>query len=484
MSSIHFPALKKTLFQLMGPSIILVALALSGGEFLLWPNLVANYGMSILWPIPIILFLQFIVNMEIERYTLVTGKSVEEHLAGRLRWLAIFFAFTVVITLVWPAWVATAGNLLAVVGGQDGAAARNTGLLLAILLLCLSFFVFHHPRSYAILERVSQIGLLVALCIITGIVAYRFDLTVFIEGIKGLFSWGHIPDGLPRFDFLAALAYGGVAGMLNLAQSEWILDKGYGVAGLPEHQRAEVDHTSHRSRFHFLRWFRVVNQEHFLVFFCANIASIFLLAFLGRLLLPIGSAQGFEVLVAEVKALNVTFPGLGALFGISGAVMFAMANLTILDVIGRLTFRLLTPLRRVEQPIRILRIISRAKREDISMAAAVIGIIILLFSFVIPSFKQPFVLLITTACLSAGAMWIYPPFLLRLNLELPVYARPTPIRIILLMCATLFYGFVTLWALAPHMEVWMVVLIGIVVTAYHIKYIATRNPTLNPETVD
>ncbi len=33
---------------MIGPSVVFVALSMNGGEMLLWPNLVANYGMAIL----------------------------------------------------------------------------------------------------------------------------------------------------------------------------------------------------------------------------------------------------------------------------------------------------------------------------------------------------------------------------------------------------------------------------------------------------
>jgi Mn2+/Fe2+ NRAMP family transporter len=72
-----FPPLTKSLFAMLGPSVVFVALSLNGGEMLLWPSLVANFGLKLLWPILIILLLQFVVNIEIERYTLVTGKRVE-----------------------------------------------------------------------------------------------------------------------------------------------------------------------------------------------------------------------------------------------------------------------------------------------------------------------------------------------------------------------------------------------------------------------
>src|SRR3989338_8807949 len=130
--NIPFPKLQRTLWQLIGPSIIFVALSLNGGELLLWPSLVANFSLQMLWPLPIILVLQFVVNMEIERYTLVTGRSTEANLVGKTRFLAGVFALAVVISLVWPAWMTTAGNLIATLlfpGNTDEIFVRNVGLV-------------------------------------------------------------------------------------------------------------------------------------------------------------------------------------------------------------------------------------------------------------------------------------------------------------------------------------------------------------------
>jgi len=310
---IPFPKLKRSLWQLLGPSVVFVAVSLNGGELLLWPSLAANFSLKILWAIPIILVLQFVINLEIERYSLVTGKSTEEHLVGSVKWLAALFAFSVIISLVWPAWMSTAGNLLAVVFLPETATeglSRNVGLVITAVLLLLTAVVFKARKTYKLIETISKYGLMVALGIILLTVALNFDAEIFLEGLRGLVSWGYIPEEMPRFDFLAALAFGGVAGVLNLAQSEWVIDKKYGVAGVAEKDRGNVEFESAQSRKHFKEWFRTVNTEHFLLFFCANLFSIFLLAYLGRLLLPLGSAQGFGVLDVEADDGD----GVGACF--------------------------------------------------------------------------------------------------------------------------------------------------------------------------
>lgn len=468
MNTTHFPPLKKTLLQLLGPSIIFVAISLNGGELLLWPNLAANFSLKILWAIPIVLALQFFVNIEIERYSLVTGKSTEENLVGNVRWLAALFAFSVIISLVWPAWMSTAGNIITelIFSSETEETRRNIGLIITIALLLLTITVFRSKKSYKIIETISRYGLIVALSIIVLTVILNFDATIFLEGLSGLFAWGFIPKDLPRFDFLAALAYGGVAGVLNLAQSEWVIDKKYGAAALPAKKQGVIDFSTKESQSNFKTWFKTINQEHFLLFFLANIISIFLLSYLGRILIPAGQTDGFGVLAGEIRALNNLIPYSGLLFGISGTLLFFMANIAILDAIGKLMKSIIKPLQKNSKKPTFKKLSS----NTISIISIFLGIGILILSLIFPNFKQPFILLVTSASLSAIIMWLYPPLLLKLNLKLPKETRPSLLRIAALLLATSFYGIVSIWALSSLLPAWLVITGACIVTAYQIYF--------------
>ena len=62
--------------KLLGPSFIILALGLGSGEVILWPFLVATYGLGIAWGAFLGITFQYFMNMEIERYALVKGESV------------------------------------------------------------------------------------------------------------------------------------------------------------------------------------------------------------------------------------------------------------------------------------------------------------------------------------------------------------------------------------------------------------------------
>src|SRR4051812_26146710 len=57
----------------MGASIILTATALGSGELVLWPYITTQVGLGIVWLAVVGITMQFFLNMEIERYTLITG---------------------------------------------------------------------------------------------------------------------------------------------------------------------------------------------------------------------------------------------------------------------------------------------------------------------------------------------------------------------------------------------------------------------------
>jgi len=72
-----------TLKQSIGPSFILLGLALGSGELIMWPYLVSQYGLGIIWGGLVGITFQYFLNTEIMRYTLAWGESV---FVGWRRW--------------------------------------------------------------------------------------------------------------------------------------------------------------------------------------------------------------------------------------------------------------------------------------------------------------------------------------------------------------------------------------------------------------
>jgi hypothetical protein len=64
-----------SVWKIVGASAIITATAMGSGEFILWPLIVSQVGFTIFWACILGFFFQYILNMEIERYALVTGET-------------------------------------------------------------------------------------------------------------------------------------------------------------------------------------------------------------------------------------------------------------------------------------------------------------------------------------------------------------------------------------------------------------------------
>src|SRR4030042_3837892 len=91
------------LSKLICPSFILLGLGLGSGELILWPYLSANVGLGIIWAAVVGISLQFFINMEVERYTIITGESIFVGLTRKFGVFApIWFIFSTLIPWMWP----------------------------------------------------------------------------------------------------------------------------------------------------------------------------------------------------------------------------------------------------------------------------------------------------------------------------------------------------------------------------------------------
>src|SRR3990167_8270158 len=91
------PDAPSNLWKLLGPSFIFVGLALGSGELILWPNLVSNWGMGIIWGALLGITMQYFLNMEIECYVLKNGKTIFVGFARFFKPAPYWFVFSTII---------------------------------------------------------------------------------------------------------------------------------------------------------------------------------------------------------------------------------------------------------------------------------------------------------------------------------------------------------------------------------------------------
>src|SRR4051812_23156574 len=69
------PAAPRRYWPLIGPGIIAAGVGLASGEFILFPYIASQVGLVFVWAALVGLLTQFVLNMEIEHYTLATGET-------------------------------------------------------------------------------------------------------------------------------------------------------------------------------------------------------------------------------------------------------------------------------------------------------------------------------------------------------------------------------------------------------------------------
>jgi hypothetical protein len=101
-----------SLWRSIGPSFILLGLALGSGELILWPYLTANYGLGLLWGALLGITLQFVLNTETMRYTLAWGESVFVGFRRLSRVIPLWFVLSTLIPWSLPGFSSASAELL------------------------------------------------------------------------------------------------------------------------------------------------------------------------------------------------------------------------------------------------------------------------------------------------------------------------------------------------------------------------------------
>jgi len=265
--------------KILGPSFILLGLGLGSGEVILWPYLVSNYGLGIIWAAVLGILFQFFINMEIERYSLVRGESIIVGYYRKFKGVTVWLLLSTLIPWIWPGIVASSAEILgSLVGIKDF---KYLGIF---LLLVIGLILSLGKVLYKTIERFQMILILVSIPTIIFLAYYLSDSSDYVNLAKGLIGIGNnyyfIPAGISLATLLSAFAYSGAAGNLNLAQSYYIREKGYGmgkyvgrITGLFNSNHEKVTISGFKPEMNsstikeFKKWWRVVNLEHFLIFF-------------------------------------------------------------------------------------------------------------------------------------------------------------------------------------------------------------------------
>ncbi len=449
--------------KLLGPSFIILALGLGSGEVILWPYLVSNYGLGIVWGAILGITFQFFINMEIERYALVKGESVFVGLAKIFKWAPYWFIISTFIGFGLPGIIAASAEVLGSIFGIT-----NFKWIAIGMLILIGVVLSAGKTVYSMMERVTKTIILVGvpfIFILTIILSSKADWTELASGLVGQGNgFNFLPEGIALATFFAAFAYSGAGGNLNLTQSIYIKEKGYGmgkysekIAGLfaarkkTEHIKlsGEKFELNEKNISRFERWWKAINFEHGFVFLLVGSISMLLLMLLSYTT-TFGlsdNAEGIRFVINEGIVIGQTlFPIIGVLFLLVVAIMLFQTQLGILDSTSRIMAENIAIKKLSTDPdgkINLSKIYSFFVWIQIAF-----GITLFLLNI-----YEPKTLIVLGAIINAFAMFVHVGMVSWLNRKsLPKKLQPKLWRKIILLIIFLFFGFFSVLILLDKLK--------------------------------
>ncbi len=221
----------------LGPGIVWMALAQGSGELIWWPYMVAKYGLTFVCLLIPACLLQYPLNVEIGRYTLVTGESIFHGFIRLGRGFGILLWVLMTLSFLWFGAFASAGGtaVAALTGFPAGWSARSQTLFWGYLSIGVFLLAIVMSRVvYALVEGFMKV---VALVTVVGLVwacaqpAVLAAIPGFLRGLLG--PSGPMPrpwDPADATKLLTAITFAGLGGFWILFYSYWLRDKGSGMA--------------------------------------------------------------------------------------------------------------------------------------------------------------------------------------------------------------------------------------------------------------
>ncbi|UAL31643.1 Nramp family divalent metal transporter [Nocardioides rotundus] len=435
------------LSRIIGPSVLLLAGAIGSGEFVLWPYITSQVGLVLVWLVVLGVTTQYFLNMEIERYTLATGETAVTGFTRLWRPWGVLFIVMAVGAWMWPGWASGGTTTLSFALGFDE---KLIPYLTIGVLVLIGIVLTVSPVVYHTVEKIQFF--MVALIVL--FVIYAAVVLLGGEGYAGLgrgfVEVQKIPDGISQIPIavlLGAIAFAGAGGVMNLVQSNWARDKGLGMGQrLPRVVSPFTgEETAEPTTGYFFRrdpenmrrwhaWWRVADREQQLTFLL--IGGVCLLVFMALTWVTVGvggEAESFDFIQLQGEALaDRQGEWLAITFWLIGSVVLFSTNLTVLDMVARLTADVLKTTTLHDNPRW-----SESRLYFITVwAMIVVGSLILLSGV-----DQPILLLVIASALNGLVMFVYSVLLLILNRRvLPREIGLKGVRLGAIVWAVVFYG--------------------------------------------
>ena len=438
--------------KLIGPSFIILALGLGSGEVILWPYLASNYGLGIAWGAILGISFQYFINMEIERYALIRGESVFVGIDKIFKWAAYWFIISTFIGFGLPGIIAASAKVLGYTMGIE-----QFKWIAIILLIIIGLILSTGKTVYTMMEKFTKTIILIGvpfIFILAMFIATKTDWSELFKGMVGIGkNYKFLPVGIPLATFLAAFAYSGAGGNLNLTQSIYIKEKGYGMGKYSQKISGLFKNLGHSQKIklsgerfemnkenigRFKIWWKRICLEHLMVFWFVGGLSMLLLMVLSYATTygVTDNATGINFVINEGIIIgNSFFPILGTLFLLVVSLMLFQTQLGIMDSTSRIMSENLAIKKLGKKPNSKINL--SKLYYTFLWAQIAFGIILFLFNI-----YEPKSLIILGAVLNAFAMFVHIGLVNWTNYKLlPKEFQPSIIRKSIIIFIFIFFGF-------------------------------------------
>ena len=445
----------KSLLNYLGASVILLATALGSGELILWPYITTQVGLGLVWLSVLGITVQFFLNIEIERYTLVTGETAVTGFSRMWVGWSVLFALGAILPNTIPGWAASAAEMFTFIFGLGEGALP---IVATIFLVSIALAVTLSPVVYQLLEKVQSVLVAIILVFIALAIFIATDLSawtgVVTEAPQGVANLPTYWKEIGAISILAAVSFAGAGGANNLCQSNYVRDKGMGMGihipnivspitgeevAAPSIGYMPPDTEENRRRFK--GWWKVANQEHLITFwFCG---ALLLVALCVLVFSSIGIQENIGTDLAFVEDWGNAMgekiaPWFAEFFYIAGFVMLLSTNIGIMDYVGRITGDSLK--------VTVLR--NSEFWSESKIYATVVWFMAIGGSALIWTGIEPIVFLILSASGGFFVMAAYATLLNFINRRfLPEWARLKGWRSPIMVFVALFYVFPSLYVI-------------------------------------
>jgi hypothetical protein len=429
--------------HLVGPSAIMLGVALGSGETMFWPTLIAQNGWGLYWAFWVGVLTQFFINTEIQRWAIATGESIFQGYKRVHHIWPWFFLVAGFIQSVWPGWAAGAAQVFAAGVGLGQSNWVIPGIIFMVLI-----WVFYQagPIMYNIVEDI-EIGMMilaVAFAIILAFLAGTLDQ--FANVPAGAVNFGSLPQDMEIAVFLGGLAYAGAGGYANLSQGVWAREKGYGMGtyqgrvknplrgdDTDSEQVYETGFTFRPTDINLQRWkawWNVTQKEHFLTF----VVGLFIV---GTVMMSISAEYAAGTNQGAIEMwLNVIIPKVGPL---QSFLLYATIFLALFST----QYAVFESFTRNSVDI-LYESYGRQAGWDLNRIFWGFLTLFTLWGIIIIGLRvqEPWILLVLGAAIAGVMMWPYNALTIILNTtRLPEHTQPGWGRIGAMWWATGFFGY-------------------------------------------